>query len=98
MKIRGFVALFVPLLDFTQFLVKKALVEYRIEHQAFMEDAYEYTEAYKQAGEILAGYFDRYEGHPGEVLINDLKGINRAKSERAKQRALEERRAWEEYR
>jgi hypothetical protein len=81
-----------------EFLVRKGYIEWQIEHQAFMADAYEYTGAYEQAGEILAPYFDLYEGHPGEVLINDLKEINKEKSERAKQRALEERRAWEEYR
>ena len=83
---------------FTHWERQKLILEVTIEHQYFTADAYEYAEAFDNAGTIVAPYLKLRNVNPYQTFLHDLRAINREKSEKTKQRAWEKRRAWEEYR
>jgi hypothetical protein len=65
--------------ELTKMEVRKVIIEQAIEQRKFSKDAYAYSEAFANAGVTLAPYFEKYNGNPGQVLLDDLREINRGK-------------------
>ena len=80
-------------------ITEEASIEFRIYMESFKEDAAEYLDTYENAFELLQPSINKFmdEGRLHIPLVY-LREINREKSKLAKQRALENKRAWEEYR
>ena len=66
--------------NLSQLETQKIALEIAMEQKFYGEDAYDYLEASGSAQEILAPYYEKYNGYPGEVLLEDLREINREKS------------------
>jgi hypothetical protein len=50
-----------------------------VEGWQYTAEALEYEEAFANAPQTLHLYFTKYNGHPGQVLLEDLAEINRGK-------------------
>jgi hypothetical protein len=60
--------------------IQKIILEQAIQQKHYSKDAAAYCEAFDSAGVILAPYFEKYNGNTGQVLLDDLREINRGKS------------------
>jgi hypothetical protein len=60
----------------------RIFVEQAVESWKYTAEALEYEEAFANAPKTLHLYFTRYNGHPGQVLLEDLAEINRGKGKK----------------